>query len=340
MIRLTRMLPAVSLVLAMVVTVSAQEAKKDAKKEATPAPSGDGKVFAWKFELNVPFYQEMYTKTVQSMKVMGQDVNQVQEQTFYFKWTPIKQEAEKWTLKQTIEGVKMKIDVAGNPISFDSTTPPAPGGGPNSALSEFFKALVGSEFTILLNTKTNKVEKVEGRDAFISKLAAANQQMEPLLKKILPEDALKQMADPTFGIIPEGPKKKDDTWTSTSTLALGPIGTYENKHTYKYVGTDEKAKAEKIEVDTQLTYKAPTGEDAGLPFKIKSADLKTADKQTPGVILFDTEKGRLVSSETKLNLKGSISIEIGTTNTTVELQQEQETKVKTSDTSLIVPPKK
>jgi len=320
----------------MVVSVSAQEAKKDTP---APAPTGDGKVFAWKFEANVPFYQEMYTKTVQTMKVMGQDVNQVQEQTFYFKWTPIKQEAEKWTLKQTIEGVKMKIDVAGNPISFDSTTPPAPGGGPNSALSEFFKALIGSEFTITLNTKTNKVEKVDGRDAFISKLATANQQMEPLLKKILPEEALKQMADPTFGIIPEGGKKRDDTWKTTSTLALGPIGTYENNYTYKYVGSDEKTKAEKIEVETQLVYKAPAGEDAGLPFKIKSADLKTKDKQASGVILFDLAKGRLVSSETSLKLSGTISIEIGTTSTTVELIQDQETKVKTADASLMTPKK-
>jgi hypothetical protein len=330
-----RTLSAVGLVLAMVVSVSAQEPKK----EATPTPSGDGKVFAWKFEKDVPFYQEMYTKTVQTMKVMGQDVNQVQEQTFYFKWTPVKSEAEKWTLKQTIEGVKMKIDVAGNPISFDSTVAPAPGGGANSALSEFFKALVGSEFTIVLNTKTNKVEKVEGRDAFIAKLAAANQQMEPILKKILPEDALKQMADPTFGVIPEGAKKKDETWKGTSVLALGPIGTYENNYTYKYVGTDEKAKAEKIEVETQITYKAPTGDDTGLPFKIKSANLSTKDKQTPGVILFDIAKGRLVSSDNTLKLSGTISIEIGTTSTSVELIQDQETKVKTSDTSLIQPKK-
>jgi hypothetical protein len=329
-----RTLPALALALAMVVTVKAQETKKDA-----PAPTGDAKVFAWKFEKDVPFYQEMYTKTVQTMKVMGQDVNQVQEQTFYFKWTPLKQEAEKWTIKQTIEGVKMKIDVAGNPISFDSTTSTTPGGGsPNSALSEFFKALIGSEFTLQLNTKTNKIEKVEGRDAFISKLATANQQMEPLLKKILPEEALKQMGDPTFGITPEGGKKKDETWTTNSTLALGPIGTYENVYTYKYAGTDEKTKAEKIEVETKLTFKAPVGDDAGLPFKIKSADLKTKDKTVPGTILFDVAKGRLISSDTSLKLSGTVNISIGTTDTTVELIQDQETKIKTSDSSLL--PKK
>ena len=302
----------------MVATVQAQEAK----------------TLAWKFEKDKSFYQEMYTKTVQSMKVMGQDVAQVQEQTFYFKWTPGKQEGDTITLKQTIEGVKMKIDIAGNPISFDSTTP-TPTGGPSNALSEFFKALIGSEFTLTLNTKTNKVTKVDGRDDFIKKLGSANQQMEPLLKKILTDEALKQMADPTFGVTPDGPKKKDDTWTSTSILNLGPIGTYENKYTYKLVGTDEKTKAEKIEVTTEMTYKAPTGDDTGLPFKIKSADLKTKDKQTPGTILFDTVAGRLISSESKLKLSGTLTIELGNTSTTVELQQEQDTTVKTSDTSFI-----
>ena len=89
MYRLTRLIPAFALLFAMVATVQAQEAK----------------TLAWKFEKDKSFYQEMYTKTVQTMKVMGQDVAQVQEQTFYFKWTPGKQEGD--TI--TIDGVTITV---------------------------------------------------------------------------------------------------------------------------------------------------------------------------------------------------------------------------------------
>ena len=292
----------------------------------------------WKFEKDKPFYQEMTTKTTQSIKVMGMDVNQVQEQTFYFKWTPMKQEGDKWVLRQTIEGVKMKIDIAGNPISFDSTSSnPAGGtGGANTALSEFFKALVGSEFTLTLNTKTMKVEKIEGREEFLKKLGSANQAMEPLLKRILSDEALKQMADPTFGMFPGGDKKVGDTWKVPVTLNLGPIGSYENTYTYTFKGKDPKSKdLDRIEVEATLNYKPPTDSAEGLPFKIKSADLKSKDKQTPGVVLFNPKTGRLVSSDMTVKLGGTLEIEIGNTTAKVELQQDQTTAIKTADKSFL-----
>src|SRR5213078_1535953 len=115
--------------------------KADPKGGTPPAPAGDNPL-AWKFTKDVPFYQEMTTKTIQNIKVQGLDVGQNQEQTFYFKFEPLKQEGDKWIVTQTIEAVKMKIDIAGSPVSYDSATETA-AGGTNTALSEFFKALKG-----------------------------------------------------------------------------------------------------------------------------------------------------------------------------------------------------
>jgi len=286
---------------------------------------------AWKFEKDKPFYQEMTTKTTQSIVVMGQTVNQTQSHTFYFKWTPLKQEGDKWVLKQTIEGVKMTIDLAGTPITFDSTS--TTGGGTN-ALSEFFKAMVGAEFTLTLD-KNMKVEKVEGREDFLKKLASANAQMEPLLKKILSDDAMKKLADPTFGMIPPAVKKVDEKWESTTKLDLGPLGIYDGTYVYTFKGPDATNKdLAKIEVDTTLVYKAPT-ESGDLPFKIREAQIKTKDKQPPGVILFNTKTGRLESSKLDIKLEGTLSIEIGGMNANVELKQDQTTEIKTSDKSYV-----
>ena len=125
---------------------------------------------------------------------------------------------------QQIEGVKLTIQIAGNPITFDSTNPTTA----NNALAEFFKALVGSEFKLTLD-KDYKVIKVEGRDDFLKKLTQANQQMEPLLKKILSEEGARSRW-PTRRSACSPPKAvaKGETWTRESKLSLGPIGGYKS----------------------------------------------------------------------------------------------------------------
>jgi len=303
-----------------------QDDKAKATTKAPEAAAGDKVDIKWKLEKDKPFYESMTTKTTQDMKVMGMEVKQNQDQTFYFSWTPKEEDKDKNTVvTQKIEGVNLRIDVAGNPITFDSTNPSTGA----SALNYFFKALVGSEFKLTLD-KDMKVTKVDGRDEFLKKLTQANQQMDQLLKRILSEEALKQMADPTFGIIPKEAVAKGQTWTRNSELSLGPIGSYKSVYTYTYEGQDTTNKdLAKIKVDTTLTYVAPTGPEDGLPFRIKTADLKSTNAK--GSVLFDIKKGRLEKSEQSLELQGNLDIEIAGMSTKVELKQKQDTTVTTSD---------
>jgi hypothetical protein len=293
-----------------------------------PALAADEKPanLKWKFEKDKTFYQEMKTTTKQTMKVMNSDVQQNQEQTFYFSWTPESQDKDgNWVIKQKIEGVKMSIDIGGSKIEYDSTKE---AGATANPLSDFFKQLVGSEFKLTIGPDM-KVKDISGRNEFVKKLAAANPQMEPLLNQILSDQALKEMADPTFAAVPNKEVKKGESWTKESKLEMGPIGRYDNTYKYTYEGPDNKL--EKIKVETTLKYTPPadTGAANPLPFKIKSANLTSSD--AGGTIWFDAEKGRVDHSEMKLKLSGELSIEIGGQTTKVDLQQEQTTKVTTSD---------
>ncbi len=289
-----------------------------------PALGQDTVDLKWNFEKDKTFFQEMNTETKQTMKVMGMDITQNQKQTFIFSWTPKEKDKDgNWTVVQKIVGVKMEIEIGGNKISYDSTKDV----GTNNPLAEFFKALVGSEFKLTI-TPDMKVTKIEGREEFVKKLVAANQQMEPLLKQILGEEALKQMADPAFAAVPTKPVKKGEKWTKESKLNMGPIGSYNTTYNYTYEGPQDKL--EKIKVETTLTYQPPPpNASGGLPFQIKAADLKSKD--ATGTILFDKAKGRLDSSEMNLKLEGKLTIDIGGMPTEVELSQTQKTTVKTSD---------
>src|SRR4029077_20282464 len=106
---------------------------------------------------------EMITETKQDMQVMGQKISQLQKVTFFLSWNPMDQDKDgNWTVKQKIEGLKTDIEIGGDKIPYDSTKDDAP---PNS-LSGFFKALVGSEFTITID-KNMRITKIEGRDKFL-----------------------------------------------------------------------------------------------------------------------------------------------------------------------------
>jgi len=296
-------------------------------------PAGDKSAegeLAWKFKKDTAFYQTMTTKTEQSMKVQGTDVVQNQTQTFYFEWKPVEIKGDEVILEQKITGLKMTIDIGGSKISYDSTQPQDPAASTNP-LNKFFASLSDSKtvFKVTYNTKSQKVTKITGHEDFVKKLSDANPQMKPLLERILSEKALQDMAEPLFAALPGGKKTKGNDWTRETSLDMGPIGSYMTKYTYTYDGPD-KDKNEKINVKTDLKYKAPDEKNAGnLPFKIKSATLEGKDGS--GTILYDPKAGFIKSYNTSQRLVGKIDIEIGQQTTTVDLDQKQSTDITTSD---------
>jgi hypothetical protein len=303
------------------------------------AVAQDATKFELKFEEKKSFYQEMVTSVTQTIKVTGgSDLNQKNTQTFYFAWTPEKFDKDKgtWTLKQKIEGIKMSIDISGNPINYDSTKKETTA-TTNPGLVEFYNGLIGSEFIVTYSVKTNTVEKVDGRDELVKKLGSANGQMEALLKKVLTDEAVKQMSDPSFGMLPGKDVKKDETWEKKAPLNLGPIGSYDLTYKFKYLGKDAVQKEnDRVEVITDLKYTAPKETGDGLLFRIKGGTLESIEPK-PGFILFDGKTGRIVQSQIAAKLKGTLNVTVGGTDTTVDLYQEQTTTVNTKDTSYVTP---
>jgi hypothetical protein len=316
--------------------------KKPGDQEKKPQPAGDKIVLALKaFDGTTSFWQEMTTSTEQTMKVSNMEVKQKQSQTFWVEWTPVKKTGDEWTVKQKIIGVRMDIEIGGNKISYDSTSKEPP---PANPLTDFFKNLKDSEFTLHINSKDLKVTKIEGQDEFINKLSKANPALQPLLKAILSEKALQQMADPIFAAIPPDgvvPAPKDakgkPTWQpKPSVLDMGPIGIYTTTNTYTFEGlkdSKDHGKVAEISVSTTLDYTAPaakTGTD-GLPFRIASGKLSTKKGPGTGTVVFNMGKGLIQSSDMSLELEGDLTIEIAGMTTDVNLSQKQKSSLKTSE---------
>jgi Family of unknown function (DUF6263) len=298
----------------------------------TVAPAlGQDADLKWDFKKDKPFYQTMSTSTKQDLKVADMTQNQTQEQTFWFQWTPTKVEKDSAELKMKILGLKVEMKIGENRVSFDSTTPGNPGGA--NPLANFFKAIVGAEFTVTLDRIKMEVTKIEGQKAFVGKLGNANPQMKPLLDQILSEKALKEMIESMFAALPGKKVKKGENWTRKTELEMGGFGKYETTSIYTYDGQVDqgKEKLDKISVKTSLKYTPPgEKEGAGLPFKIKDAKLEIKESDSTGTLFYNPKTGWIQSSDLTVKLTGNLTIDINQQSNAVDINQTQKSILKTS----------
>ena len=301
------------------------------------APATDKQQYLTKFEANKPFYQRLSTKVEQTLKVQGgSDVPLKHEQTFFFKWTPISEDKGKWLVKQTIEGVKFKLDIAGQTIDYDSADANPSGAAGNPGLAEFFKNLIGLEFTVTF-APNNVIEKVDGREEALKKLSAINPQMEAVLKSILSDEALKEMTDPSAGLSTPAPKGSGETWEKKSVLSLGPIGSYDRTYVFTAKGKDAdpaKKDLDRVEIKPTLTYKPPSAGTENLPFRIKGGTMATKEVKQ-GVALYNAKTGRTQEVRFHVIMEGELDVTIGTADTKVKLYQDQKNELDTADTSFL-----
>ncbi len=286
-----------------------------------------------KFELNKgfkageEFYQKLETSTIQKMTVNDMQVVQKQEQEFHFKWKTTEVKDGIATVTQEIEALKMDIDIGSNKISYQTGKTDS-----KNPMTDFFKALEGAKFTMTIDLKEGKVTKVEGQEKLINDLGSVNQSMKPLLSKILSDEAVKQMANPIVGFYPKGGSiGVGKEWKPEPiVLEMGPIGTYKTTNTFTLTKDTTEDQA-KIDVKTDLTYTKPEqGKSGGLPFEITEAKLES--KNATGKIVFDRKKGRIASSEMSVDLQGSVTVKIAGSQTQVNLDQTQTTKLETMAT--------
>jgi len=297
----------------------------------TGAGRGQDKL-EWKsLKKDTSFFQTVETKTEQELKVSDMTFKQKQNQTFLMEWTPKGEKDGKLTIEQKIIGVKMDLDIGGNKISYK------PDDESKNPMTQFFKTLEQAKFTLTVNTKTHKVEKVEGLDDLVKKLSAVNKSFEPVLKQILSEETIKTLAEPVFGVLPpDGTIPKDKTWESAkTTLKMGPLGSYTTVIKYTDEGADKNnAKVQKIKVEPELTYQKPedTKDNKGaLPFTITKGTLTT--QKAKGTVYFDKDKGRVEKSDLHVELKGDLTVSIAQTENHVDLNQTQDVTVQTYDSN-------
>lgn len=278
------------------------------------------------FDKGPPYYVEMTAETKQIVKVMRYELTQTQSQTFLLQCTPEgKNKSGHSTVRTGILGIKMLIDVGGTKIyvyTYDGNR------AASDPLTPLLNALVGAQLVLTVGAGECKVKNIEGHEALLRKVGTTSPQMEPLLKTVLGKESLMQLFRPLFDFVPTHPVRVGDSWIREHALDLGSDGSYRNELKYTYAG--KSGLLDRIAVQSNLKFEPPKN-GSGLTFQIKSADLKATNGK--GEILFDAGKGRLVESTLRQTLAGTMTIEVGDIETHVELEQEQTSRIRVTNTN-------
>jgi WD40 repeat protein len=302
---------------------------------AAPGPASHPGVvdLQWQFEKGKIVYLKIATETRQTMKVMNNDVDQSQKLTLFLSWTPTDKKDDTWRLRQMVEGVIADIDIGGSPCRYDSTKKK----NPNDPLGKVFAALVGSEITLILDINKGEIAHIEGREDLLEKLRVAAPKAPPLPDRVC--DTILAEVVKQFSIVLTGKRvEQGEKWVRKRTLDEGPLGKFEQKYVCRYDGKEAKdRRLDRVGIEVVQKYETsanPPEGIGGLPFKITKSDLKSIEP-TDGFALYNSRKGRIEAQSQRLELEGSLEIEIGGQPSKFELWQGQEITIETSEESLL-----
>jgi Family of unknown function (DUF6263) len=286
---------------------------------AKPVPKEVAEALRLKFGKGRVYFLEVKTSTVQKMMVMQQNVNQNQEQTMVIQVAPAAQvPGGDWQVDMSIVGMRLKMDIGGNNIDFDSSNPM-----PGSPLAPFYEALCKSKFTAIV-AANGELKKLDGRDEVIKGLNNLPAGTDALVKGMLSEAAMKKMFMPIGEFLPDRVERVGAHWQRQWHVEFGPVGkyVYENRYTYH----EGSGKIHEIRATTSMKYQPPEKNDGALPFAIKEVKVTKSDGK--GVYKFDAERGRLAESTHESEFKATMKIGVGGMDTDVELDQVQKTIVR------------
>jgi hypothetical protein len=257
---------------------------------AAAAPQGQEIKLQWKFKEGEKIYVEDVMVSKLALSVLGQVQESEEKTTMVTSYTVTKVTSSK------IEMV-MKIEDA------DSRGK----GGLGGQLGKFIAKTKGATFNVVIQPD-GKVEKFEGyKDLEKKILGGVDEETAKMFQAFLNEEMFIQSVEQAFGVVPGKAIKKGDSWTRDGRYPLGPLGDFKCTNTYTYEGKGDGG--EEISLKQNMQYVPPKGGQIGGLLKIVKGDLK--GEKAKGTLIFNAEKGRMVSYATANLIRGTLKVEIG-----------------------------
>lgn len=192
-------------------------------------------------------------------------------------------------VSSTITGVKMDMNAMGMQMTYDSSQP----GSENTMLGQQMSALVGAEFSMIMDQDDNVLE-VQGMD----KLMEGN----PQAQKMMDVSQMKALMNPAaiMGIDGNG-RAKGESWENEHALPMGQMGTMDASYKMTYAKDETVDSAPCAVVDYTADLEGEV--NAGAP----GMNMTLTDSKMSGTMAIDKELRFARSSKADVSMKMSMT---------------------------------
>ncbi len=246
---------------------------------------------------------EVSSRTEQKLTIAGMEIDSESDSRTVVKSTIGKRDdAGNLRVQEKIASLLVTIKAMGSEYLFDSANPDKESGGTFEMMRPLHKAMSRRTSTTVYG-KDGKVAQVEYDQDILNDLPDNVRQ---LVKNELDPETAKKAANDELDRLPAEPVKKGDTWERTSKLNIGAGQSMTISTHYTYEGETEKDGRTLDRISTKVLsvdYALEPGSALGLT--LKESALKPAESK--GEILFDRQKGQIVSSSSSIKIVGDIT---------------------------------
>jgi len=253
------------------------------------------------------FETKQHVKLKQTLSIMGQNIDTANERKITATTDVSKPDSDGTVTYSTkYSTYQATISLPGGvELEFDSNGENTPQGTQLDFMLPVLAALSKSTTTTVYDKNGDVLNievKAEGLDTL-------DGQAKAMLGGDLDSDALKERAQSELDDFNDKPVKVGDSWESETTLDLGQGVLFELTSNQKYVGTvqQDRKTLHKVEIKyTEVDFEQPAA-GPGAP-AVTESDLEIITGTA--TLLFDAEKGRVVTSKFDLEVSGKITLTI------------------------------
>lgn len=186
-------------------------------------------------------------------------------------------------------------------------------GGASELESKIADRMQGTPFRFRLRPD-GKVENLDGYEEFLDRASEKKEDARKVLRVLWPIEAFQQALDDMFAFLPSEATKAGHAWKREIVDPMPPFGFLVTTCACRDEGDQGGLRV--IAAKLQVAYRPPTKE-ANL-FRVIKGDVKAED----GVAIwrFDSTRGRLVSAEKSIALRGELTLDAMGMTTRAEFQ--------------------
>lgn len=237
----------------------------------------------------------------QTLTLAGQDIV-TKSSTFAVSTSSVGKRAEDGSLAVTdrVDVFQSELNINGTKVQFDSANPDKKADVPQlEPVLDIYRAIIKFPITKTFDAK-NKLIAAKLPEGEFEKLGdLAKEQFDP--------EKLKKATEQVLAFLPDGPVKEGETWerSTESNLGSGQVMSFRTKYEYKGTIEQDGRTLDKIEGKAFEVSLAINGNPM---LQLTKSDLKI--KESASTILFDREKGHVVSRVSKVRIDGPLTLTI------------------------------